>query len=305
MLDFSGEVALITGAGQGLGRSYALALATRGAHVVVNDIGDSALAVVEEIAAVGGLASDAVGSVAEDADDIVVQAVGVTGSLDIVINNAGITGGGPFHEIPRADWDRLIAVQLGGTVNISRAAWPHLAAAPHGRLVNTSSASAFGAPYTSHYAAAKAAIFSLTRSWAGEGAVQGIKVNCVMPSAFTPMTAQIPDPDFRAFLLEHFPVEPVAAFMTWLVHRDTAINGETFEVGGGRAARVVLAEAAGVHMPGAEAEGWKGQEAALLSLEGLGVPASMIDEVAFQVRHLGKAVAAAFAAIDQDRNWAK
>ncbi|WP_336951274.1 SDR family NAD(P)-dependent oxidoreductase [Sphingobium aromaticivastans] len=304
MLDFTNEVALVTGAGQGLGRAYALALARRGAHVIVNDTGEAAHAIAALVEEADGRATAAVGSVFEDADAIVETALAAGGRLDIVINNAGISGGGPFHKIPRADWDRLFEVQLGGTVNISRAAWPHLAASGKGRLLNTSSSSTFGAAFTSHYAAAKAAIFCFTRSWAGEGAGDGIRVNCIMPSAFTPMSAQIPDPDFRNLLAEHFPPEPVAEFVTWLVHRDTALSGETFEVGGGRAGRIVMAEAPGVFRPGGSAEHWQGQEAALLSLEGMGTPGSMIEEVAFQVQNMDADIRAAFAAVDQACNWA-
>lgn len=292
-LGFDGEVALITGAGSGVGLAYAKALARRGCHVVINDIADRAEDAAGAIRGQGGIATAAPGSVATEAQRIVARAVDAGGRLDIVINNAGISGGGPFHRIDTEAWNNLIDVHLGGTVAISREAWPLLEAS-RGRLVNTSSASLFGAGYTSSYVAAKGAIFGLTRCWAQEGVAAGIRVNCIMPSAATPMTAQIPDDAFRNLLTDHFPPEPVAEFVAWLVHRETAITGETFHAGGGRVGRILLCEQEGLGSREFEAENWSAREDDLLTTGKPRYPMSMMEQVGVQAELLGGDVLAAF-----------
>ena len=162
------------------------------------------------------------------------------------MNNAGISGGGAFDEMPPEDFDRLVDTHYGGAVRVSRAAWPHLRRSGAGRIVNMSSASVFGTPFTSPYVSSKAGIFGLTRALAAEGAYSGIGVNAVMPAAYTRMTAQLPDDDgFRTFLETYFPPEKVAPFVAFLAHESCTINGETFSVGADRAARVFLAECPG------------------------------------------------------------
>ena len=176
---FDGQIAIVTGGGGGLGREYALLLAAEGAKVVVNDYGGdsrgtpgtSAMAdeVVAEIQNAGGQAVADGRDVALAAADIVRTALEAFGGLHIVVNNAGIAGGGTLETIPAEDFDRMVAIHLGGTLGVSRAAWPILRAQGYGRIVNTSSASVFGLPGTSHYITAKAAIFGLTRALAHDG----------------------------------------------------------------------------------------------------------------------------------------
>jgi NAD(P)-dependent dehydrogenase (short-subunit alcohol dehydrogenase family) len=313
-LRFDGRVALVTGAGRGLGRGYARLLASRGCSVVVNDAGVAtnglgvpdapADEVVKEITGDGGVAVVDGHSVIDAADAIVEHAVDEYGRLDIVINNAGISGGGRFTDIPKDDFDRMINTHFGGTVSVSRAAWPHLVAAGHGRIVNTSSGSVFGSPGTSAYISAKAALIGFTRALAAEGPPVGITVNAIMPAAFTRLTAQIPDGSFRDFLASRFPPEAVAPFVVWLTHIDTTINGELFSVGGGRAARVFLGEAPGVTVSEATPDAWVGHQEDLLSIEGHGVPPTMMDEVYWMAQHLGLGAGDAELTDVDPANWA-
>jgi NAD(P)-dependent dehydrogenase (short-subunit alcohol dehydrogenase family) len=214
-----------------------------------------------------------------------------------VVNNAGISGGGAFDEMPPADFDRLVDTHYGGAVRVSRAAWPHLKQSGAGRIVNMSSASVFGTPFTSPYVSSKAGIFGLTRALAAEGAYSGIGVNAVMPAAYTRMTAQLPDDDgFRTFLETWFPPEKVAPFVVYLAHEICAINGETFSVGADRAARVFLAECPGVVGDGTP-EGFAARADELLSIEGWEIPSDMMDEVRYSSDHLGPDVAADYARV--------
>jgi len=252
---FDGQVAVVTGAGGGLGRTYALLLAAEGASVVVNDYGGDtrggavgtspmAEAVVDEIRAAGGIATADASDVATDAAAIVERAIAEFGRLDVLINNAGIAGGGTIETIPSADFDRMLAIHLGGTLGTCRAAWPIFRAQSYGRIVNTSSASVFGLPGTSAYITAKAAIFGLTRALGHDGRAIDVKVNAVMPSAYSRLTAQ--SPEFAPLMLAAFPPEKVAPFVCALASRDVPVTSETFVVGGGRAARVLLESVVGL-----------------------------------------------------------
>ena len=251
----------------------------------------------QEIRDAGGVAVADRHSVIEGADAIVAHTLDEFGRVDVVVNNAGISGGGAFDEMPAADFDRLVDTHYGGAVRVSRAAWPHLKAAGTGRIVNMSSASVFGTPFTSPYVSSKAAIFGLTRALAAEGAYSGIGVNAVMPAAFTRMTAQLPDDDgFRTFLETWFAPEKVAPFVVFLAHASTTINGETFSVGADRAARVFLAECPGVVSDGTP-EGFAAHVDELLRVEGWEIPSDMMDEVRYSSDHLGPDVAAAYARV--------
>lgn len=287
-LRFDGKTVLVTGGGRGLGRDYALLFAARGARVVVNDPGSGtdgsasterpAQQVVTEIEAAGGMAVADENSV-QDGQAVIDTAVRAFGGLDVVINNAGISGGGWFGEVPAEEWDRLVQIHLGGTVAITRAAWPHLAKSGAGRVVNMSSSAAFGAAFTSQYSTAKAGILGLTRSLGDEGRSMGITVNAVMPSAITRLTRQIPTVALRNYLERYFGPERVAPFVAWLAHESTKISGEIFAVGGGRAGRVVLAEGEGAAVQEDTPEAWAAVADKVLSLDNLHVPLSMNEEL--------------------------
>ena len=297
-LRYDGKVAVITGAGRGLGRAYALLLASRGAKVLVNDAGvviqsnddraDPAAAVVAEINAAGGTAVADEHDVVREGAAVIEHAVDELGGVDIVINNAGFAGGGTFADLDEAGFDRVFDVHIRGTRAITKAAWPHLVASGSGRVVNTSSGSVFGGGGTSAYITGKCAVFGLTRALAPEGKPFGINVNSIMPCAFTRLTALIPDDTFRQFLDDHFQPELIAPFVAWLSHESTAVTGECFSVGGGRAARVFLAEAPGVWLAeGGTPEAWTGHVDALFDVEGFGIPPNMIDEVVYAVKQMG------------------
>jgi NAD(P)-dependent dehydrogenase (short-subunit alcohol dehydrogenase family) len=202
-VSFAGRSVVITGAGGGIGREYALEIARRGGKVLVNDFGGDvagrggaptmAEAVVAEITAAGGEAVSNHDSVAttEGAAAIVGQAMDAFGRIDALINNAGIMRNAFLPEITDEDWDAVIATHLTGAFKMTRAAWPHMAAAGYGRLVFTaSSAGLFGTPMNGAYGAAKAGIVGLMNLAAIEGAAVGIVANAIMPNAMTRMAAQ-------------------------------------------------------------------------------------------------------------------
>jgi NAD(P)-dependent dehydrogenase (short-subunit alcohol dehydrogenase family) len=206
-IDFKGRVAIVTGAGGGLGREHALALAARGARVLVNDLGSgrdgsghslsAAEAVVAEIRATGGEAL-ANGASVTDWDAVqamVQQAVGAWGRIDIVVNNAGILRDKSFAKMDLADFRLVLDVHLMGAVHCTKAAWAHMAAQNYGRiLLTTSSTGLYGNFGQSNYGAAKLALVGLMQTLALEGAKHDIRVNCLAPTAATRMTeGQMPE----------------------------------------------------------------------------------------------------------------
>ncbi|MDR6989184.1 NAD(P)-dependent dehydrogenase (short-subunit alcohol dehydrogenase family) [Paenarthrobacter nitroguajacolicus] len=252
-ITFDGRVAAITGAGNGLGRAYALELARRGAKVVVNDLGSSpsgegsddrvAHSVVDEIIANGGEAVAHFGDVAsaDDMQAMIDLAIQTWGRIDILVSNAGAPGGGDGKTFPSPDdWDTSLRVNLQGVVNPLRAAWPHFVAQNYGRVVNTSSSSMFGTPGVGAYQAAKAGVVGLTKVLASTYPDIDIKVNAVMPTAWSRMTERISAGAYRDWLHDKFQAELVAPFVAVLCHESLEVRGEVFTVGGGRAARVLF-----------------------------------------------------------------
>ncbi len=247
---FEGRVAVVTGAGRGIGRSYALLLADRGARVVVNDLGGSmagngadaepASTVAAEIVATGGTAIADVSDVAttEGAGTLVDAAVAQFGRIDILINNAGIIRWAGFPEADADNVARHLAVHVGGSFNTARAAWPHMVEHEYGRIVMTTSAGIFGLPENLSYATAKGAVIGLTRSLATVGAAHGISVNLIAPAAFTRMAG----PGAGAPEMSPDLVAPMAAF---LAHEDCPVTGEIYAAGFGRFARIFIASTPG------------------------------------------------------------
>ncbi|MEM9177073.1 MAG: SDR family NAD(P)-dependent oxidoreductase [Myxococcota bacterium] len=249
-LRFDDRVALVTGAGHGLGREYALLLASRGARIVVNDYGGDTVGrgrsaapaeeVAETIRAAGGEAVANAGSVAESVEGaaMVEQALDTWGRLDVVIHNAGIGGGtGPFEDIRDEHVDAVFKTHLYGAIHVLRPAWRAMKAAGYGRVVTTSSSTALGVDGSFDYPAAKAGLLGLTRSLAREGAELGIKVNAILPLAYTRMAAGVPNKAIRDWMRTTFPPHRVAPLVAWLCHQDVPVSGDFFTVGGGRAAR--------------------------------------------------------------------
>lgn len=297
-LDLHGRVALVTGAGRGLGRAYALALAERGAALVVNDPGvtahgtepttEVAETVVREIVSAGGRAVADFGDVARDAPETVAHAIDEFGRLDIVINNAGVNRFAPFGQMPDEDFDLVLDTHLGGAIRILRSAWPHLERGPAGRVINISSNSVFGTEGVAPYITAKAGMIGLTRALAAEGAPAGITVNALMPAAATRLIDTVAEgrPAFKAFM-DNFPAAAAAPLAVWLAHESTSVSGEIFSVAGGRAARVFIAEAAGVIPRSNTPEAWRDSAGALMTTEGSSVPASTLDELLLIAKELG------------------
>ncbi|MBB4684952.1 3-oxoacyl-ACP reductase [Amycolatopsis jiangsuensis] len=244
-MSLAGKVAVVTGAGAGLGRAEALALAREGAAVVVNDIAE-ARDVVDEIEAGGGKALAVAGdvSLAETADAVLAAAVDHFGTLDVVVNNAGVLRDRMLFSMSDDDWDKVIAVHLRGHFLLSRNAaryWRDRSKAEgkpvYGRLVNTASeAFLVGSPGQPNYSAAKAGIAALTTSAARGLAKYGVRANTICPRARTAMTADVfgEAPEGR---IDPLSVEHVAPFVAYLASPAAdAINGQVFVVHGGMVA---------------------------------------------------------------------
>ena len=258
-IDFDGRVAVVTGAGGGLGRSHALLLAARGAKVVVNDLGgsrdgtgrgaDAADAVVAEIVDGGGEAVanyDGVHSWAGGAA-VVASALEAFGRIDIVVNNAGILRDASFANLDEAKLDAVLRVHLYGGFHVARAAWPHLKEQGHGRIVNTTSGSGlYGNFGQSNYSAAKLGLVGLTRTLAIEGAKYGITAHAIAPVAKSRMTEDVMPPQ----LLERLEPEYVSPLVAYLVSDGCTETGRTYSVGGGYIARVAILEGEGATFDG-------------------------------------------------------
>ena len=248
-LGFDGKVAVITGAGGGLGRSHALELAKRGALVVVNDLGGSvdgqggshtaAQKVVDEITAAGGEAVPNYDSVAtpEGGKAIVQTAIDAFGKVDIVINNAGILRDASFKNMDREKLEPVLDVHLKGAFYVTHAAWETMRAQNYGRIVNTSSAAGiFGNFGQTNYGAAKAGLVGFTRVLAVEGAKNNIKANAIAPVAKSRMTEDLLGP-----LVDKLGPEFITPVVAWLAHEDVPVSGEVYSCGGGHVARVFTA----------------------------------------------------------------
>ena len=244
-LRFDGKVAIVTGAGNGLGKAYALLLGSRGAKVVVNDLGKSvkgeadggsanpADLVVDEIKKAGGQAVANYDSV-EFGDKIVKTAVDAFGTVDIVINNAGILRDVSFQKMSELDWDLIMKVHLKGAYSVTRAAWNIMRDKKYGRIINTgSSAGIYGSFGQVNYSAAKLGLWGFTQSLAKEGEKRNIRTNCIAPLAGTRMTATV----MPAEVVEALKPDYVAPFVAFLAHESCPDNGGLYEVGAGYIAR--------------------------------------------------------------------
>jgi NAD(P)-dependent dehydrogenase (short-subunit alcohol dehydrogenase family) len=297
-LRFDGRVAIITGAGGGLGRSHALELARRGASVLVNDpghgldgIGSSTFAadgVVDEIRALGGIAESNHESVAtaKGGQAIVQAALDAFGRLDVVVNNAGILRDKAFHKMDATMIDAVVDVHLKGPLYVSQPAFVVMREQGYGRIVNTSSASGlFGNFGQANYGAAKSGVAGLTRVLAIEGAGHGIKVNAIAPIASTRMTH-----DVLGDLAAKVSPESVSPLVAFLAHEECSVNGHVYSVAGGRVARIVAAETHGVVLAENTAEAIRANLSLIdqLDLESFYVPTSLDDEMAIVAKALAE-----------------
>jgi NAD(P)-dependent dehydrogenase (short-subunit alcohol dehydrogenase family) len=256
-LRFDGRVAIVTGAGRGLGREYALMLASRGARVVVNDIGGNltgdgsdagpADEVVAQISAAGGTAVACTDSVATEAGGAAIVQTALTnfGGVDIVIHNAGNVRRAPLTTMSYDDFTSVLDVHLLGAFHVVRPAFPLMCAAGYGRIVLTSSIGGlYGNQDVVNYGVAKSGIIGLSNVAALEGAASGVGCNIIVPAAVTRMAEGI---DTSAYP----PMGPelVAPAVGWLAHESCSITGEMLIAIGGRIARAAIAESVGVYRP--------------------------------------------------------
>jgi NAD(P)-dependent dehydrogenase (short-subunit alcohol dehydrogenase family) len=306
MIDFSGQVAVVTGAGRGLGRLYALELARRGASVVVNDLGGSmagdgadpsvADRVVHEIVRAGGVAvasHDSVDS-PEGGAAIIRAAVDRFGRVDAVVSNAGIFNTAPFDQLSHADWRRMLSVHLDGGFHLAQPAFRVMKSQGYGRFVFiASSAGLFGQPLAAHYAAAKAGLLGLTNVIAVEGAPHGILANTALPFGHSRMvTDTVNDPkaiEASGFLSAIRP-ELVVPIVVFLASRACAFSHHNYSACAGRFARVFVGLG----------EGWLAESGSFPSADDIAahltdvsstksfsVPASIFDEIVGVCSRLG------------------
>ncbi|HET8705921.1 MAG TPA: SDR family NAD(P)-dependent oxidoreductase, partial [Pseudomonadales bacterium] len=252
---FEGKVAIVTGAGGGLGFAYANYLAQKGANVIVNDLGGGTFGIdgqssasvaeqaVAKIKAAGGQAIANTQSVAEfsHAKAMIEQALDTWGRIDIIINNAGIASTQVFPNVDEAEVKLHLGVHFLGTLNTMRAAWPHMLKQQYGRIVNTASNSTLGFSPQISYPSMKSALFGLSKSIALLGKGNNIGVNVILPAAFTRLSALLPPCDFRDRLETQFQPEKLAPVVAYLCHESCDVSGEIFTVGGGKFGRVVFA----------------------------------------------------------------
>ncbi|MGH9152736.1 MAG: SDR family NAD(P)-dependent oxidoreductase [Acidimicrobiales bacterium] len=285
---FDGRVAVVTGAAGGLGRQHALLLASRGARVVVNDVGGSvrgegadegaAARTAREVVDMGGEAVPDANTVAtpEGGEAVVRTAVEAFGRVDIVVNNAGILRDKAFHNLTPDLVDPVVDVHLKGAFWVTRPAWALMRAQGYGRVVcTTSSSGILGNFGQSNYGAAKTGLIGLVRVLAAEGARYGIRANAIAPLARTRMTEELLGP--LADRLSPALVSPVVA---WLCSEECPVTGEVFAVGGGRVARFFTGLTHGWFDPGLTVESVRDHAEEIRAEPGYTTPGNLAEELA-------------------------
>jgi NAD(P)-dependent dehydrogenase (short-subunit alcohol dehydrogenase family) len=262
-ISLEGKVAVVTGAGRGLGRAYVELLAERGARVVVNDLGtdvsgfgkDSTIAehVADFIRSRGGeaIANDSNVSTPEGGSDLIATTIEHFGRIDLLVNNAGICGSQLFEDATLDDFDHYWRVHLGGPVNTVKAAWPYMVAQRYGKIILTTSVSGlFGIRGQATYAAAKCAVVGLMRILAIEGAEHGILVNTISPAGYTRMhPAAVANPAWLKQSEATMPVEAVAPAIVWLASDSCSETNKIYNVEAGIIQRIAIVTGPGFHDP--------------------------------------------------------
>lgn len=287
-LGYDGKVAIITGAGGGLGRQHALLMAKRGALIVVNDLGGSvdgtgasasaAQKVVDEIKAAGGEAVADHNSVAtpEGGEAIVQTAIDTYGRVDIVINNAGILRDKAFHNMEPDLLNPVLDVHLKGAFYVTKPAFVRMREQGYGRIISTSSAAGvFGNFGQTNYGAAKMGLVGFTRVLGVEGAKFNIKANAIAPLAMTRMTENI-----LGGLKDKLDPGLVSPLVAFLAHEDCPVTGQLFSVGGGRVAQVFLGETNGYYNPTLTPEDVQGNWDTITDRSSYSVPSNLGEETA-------------------------
>jgi NAD(P)-dependent dehydrogenase (short-subunit alcohol dehydrogenase family) len=287
-LGYDGKVAIITGAGGGLGRQHALMMAKRGALIVVNDLGGSidgvgsnasaAQIVVDEIKAVGGEAVADHNTVAtpEGGQAIVQTAIDTYGRVDIVINNAGILRDKAFHNMTPDLLNPVLDVHLKSAFSVTQPAFVHMREQGYGRIISTSSAAGvFGNFGQTNYGAAKMGLVGFTRVLGVEGARFNIKANALAPLAMTRMTE-----DILGALKDKLAPELVSPLVAFLAHEECPVSGQLFSVGGGRVAHVFLGETNGYYSPTLTPEDVQNNWETITARDNFSVPSNLGEETA-------------------------
>jgi NAD(P)-dependent dehydrogenase (short-subunit alcohol dehydrogenase family) len=254
-LDFSGKVAIVTGAGNGLGRSHALLLGSLGASVVVNDLGGSGAGEGSDASVADGVVAynkaaggDAVANPdsVTNGEKIVQCALDTFGRVDIVINNAGILRDKSFHKMTDDDWDMVYNVHLKGAYKVSHAAFPHMREQGYGRFVMTTSAAGiYGNFGQANYSACKLALHGLSQTIAIEGRTKGVQSNTIAPIAASRLMGTVMDQKAMDLLSP----EVVSPLVAWLCHDTCDSTGHLFEVGAGWISRVRWERSQGAYFP--------------------------------------------------------
>ena len=286
-LGFDGKVAVVTGAGGGLGREHALLLAARGARVVVNDLGTAvsgegeaegpAARTAREIEDLGGVAVADTNSVAtaEGGEAIVATALEAFGRVDIVVNNAGILRDKAFHNMTPELLDPVLDVHLKGSFWVTRPAWIRMREQGYGRVVMTSSSSGILGNFgQTNYGAAKMGLVGLVRVLAAEGAKYGIKANAIAPIAATRMTEHM-----LAGVADRLRPGLVSPVVAWLCHEDCPVSGEVYAVGGGRVSRFFTGLTPGYFDPGLSVEAVRDNFERVRAEEGYTTPQNLTEEI--------------------------
>jgi Dehydrogenases with different specificities (related to short-chain alcohol dehydrogenases) len=295
-MNFEGRVAIVTGAGGGLGKAYAALLASRGAKVLVNDLGGNfqgvgsdtgyAEASARAIRDAGGIAEANGDTVATSAgaNAIVEDALRRWGRVDVLINNAGIvSAAGNLSTVTDEQWDKDMAVSASGTFYLCRAVWEGMLDRDYGRIVNISSGSWFGMGSAVPYPAAKGAVWAMTRGLASATRALGknVMINAVMPIAGSRMT-QLMGPEIHGLMEQDFPAKAVAPVVAMLAHDSAPCNGEMFTAGGGGYTRVFAGVTRGYR---ATDKDWTPETAldqfdAVMDTDGFAIPEGSMDESA-------------------------